>query len=35
MGPTMNIGGAMAHQQRLQLPILFLQIPEDAHVKIS
>lgn len=35
MGPTMNIGAAMAHQQRLQLPILFLQIPEDAHVKIS
>jgi len=36
MGKQMNIEGAMAHHnQRLQLPLLFLEIPQNAQVKIS
>lgn len=35
MGDQMNIEGVMAHNSKLQLPLLFLEIPTDANVKIS
>lgn len=35
MGDSMNLSNALSHQQRFQLPLLFLEIPETAHIKAS